>query len=545
MEAERRQITVLFADMVGFTTFSDRAGEEAAFALMSSLRPLMDDAVREQGGVVQVHTGDGIMAVFGAPAAFEDAPLYACRAGLSILQRLQTASNELEVKHGIRPQLRIGINTGLAVFGTLGSGTDAAATVTGDTVNFASRLQALAAPDSVCISEATYRLLQARVEATFAGEQQIKGKSKLHKVYRLDAIRHGAGRFDASISRGLTPFVGRERELEALERGLREARSHLRVVDIVAEPGMGKSRLLHEFRQRIGKDRALVLSGSCLSETQQTPFFPFIEVMRSSFGIRAGEAEKDVAQKLEMGLKALGVHSVRNLGLLLHLLGLQVPDGALTGLDGVLIGLRTRELLQQLLEARSLLSPVVMIIEDLHWIDSASEEVLGKIVNSERELPLLVLHTRRPEYTPTWLDHTLTITLALDPLPTSEICRLVQARLATGDLPESLARQLVDKAEGNPLFAEEIVSFLTERSILHVSRGTLDFDPNAVAAALPASVHSLLPARVDRLAPKDRALLQAASVIGRVFDPELLTVVTGETDVDARLGSPIGAKRCI
>ena len=328
MEAERRQITVLFADMVGFTTFSDRAGEEAAFALMSSLRPLMDDAVREQGGVVQVHTGDGIMAVFGAPAAFEDAPLYACRAGLSILQRLQTASNELEVKHGIRPQLRIGINTGLAVFGTLGSGTDAAATVTGDTVNFASRLQALAAPDSVCISEATYRLLQARVEATFAGEQQIKGKSKLHKVYRLDAIRHGAGRFDASISRGLTPFVGRERELEALERGLREARSHLRVVDIVAEPGMGKSRLLHEFRQRIGKDRALVLSGSCLSETQQTPFFPFIEVMRSSFGIRAGEAEKDVAQKLEMGLKALGVHSVRNLGLLLHLLGLQVPDGA-------------------------------------------------------------------------------------------------------------------------------------------------------------------------------------------------------------------------
>ena len=537
MEAERRQITVLFADMVGFTAFSDRAGEEAAFALMGSLRPLMDDAVREQGGVVQTHTGDGIMAVFGAPAAFEDAPLYACRAGLSILQRLQTASNELEVKHGIRPQLRIGINTGLAVFGTLGSGMDAVATVTGDTVNFASRLQALATPGSVCISEATYRLLQGRVEASFAGEQQIKGKAKPQKVYRLDAIRHGAGRFDASISRGLTPFVGRERELEVLERRLTEARSHLCVVDIVAEPGMGKSRLLHEFRQRIGKDRAFVLRGSCSSETQQTPFFPFTGVVRGEFRISAGEAEKDVAQKLKMGLKALGLHSVRNLGLLLNLLGLRVPDGALTGLNDVLIGLRTRELLQQLLEARCLLSPVVMIIEDLHWIDSASEEVLGKIVNSERELPLLVLHTRRPEYAPTWLDHTFTIKLALDPLSTSEICRLVQARLATGDLPESLVRQLVDKAEGNPLFAEEIVSFLTERSILHVSRGTLDFDPNAVAAALPASVHSLLSARVDRLAPKDRALLQAASVIGRVFDPELLTVVTGETDVDARLAA--------
>ena len=373
----------------------------------------------------------------------------------------------------------------------------------GDTVNFASRLQALATPNSVCMSEATYRLVQGRVEATFAGEQQIKGKSKPQKVYRLEAIRHGAARFEAAVSRGLSPFVGRERELEVLERELTEARSHFRVVDIVAEPGMGKSRLLHEFRQRIGKDRAFVLSGSCSSETQQTPFFPFIEVVRGSFRISAGEAEEDVAQKLEIGLKALGLHSVRNLGLLLHLLGLRVPEGALTGLDGVLIGLRTRELLQQLLEARCLLSPVVMIIEDLHWIDSASEECLGKIVDSEHKLRLLLLHTRRPEYTPTWLDRADIIKLALDPLPTSEIRRLVQARLATDDLPERLARQLVDKAEGNPLFAEEIVSFLTERGMLRVSGGKLEFDSNAVAAALPAEcsgpiVRTRRPSRGER-----------------------------------------------
>jgi hypothetical protein len=417
------------------------------------------------------------------------------------------------------------------------AGADAAVRAAGDTVNFASRLQALAAPGSICMSEATYRLLQGRVEATFAGEQPIKGKTKPQKVYRLDAIRLGVARFEATASRGLSSFVGRERELEALERGLTEARSHLCVVDIVAEPGMGKSRLLHEFRQRIGKDRAFILSGSCSSETQQTPFFPFIEVVRGSFRISAGEAEKDVAQKLEMGLKTLGLHSVRNLGLLLHLLGLRVPDGALTGLDGVLIGLRTPELLQQLLEARCHLSPVVMIIEDLHWIDSASEECLGKIIYGKRKRRLLLLHTRRPEYAASWLDRSVIIKLPLDPLPTSEIRRLVQMRLATEDLPEGLARQVVDKAEGNPLFAEEIVSFLTERGMLRVFGGTLEFDPNAVAAALPASVQGLLSARIDRLAPKDRALLQAASVIGRHFDPELLTVVTGETDVDARLAA--------
>ena len=198
----------------------------------------------------------------------------------------------------------------------------------------------------------------------------------------------GATRFDEAVRRGLGPFVGRERELEVLERGLGEARNHLHVIDVVAEPGIGKSRVLHEFRQRIGKERAFVLSGSCSPDGQQTPFLPFIDVVRGSFRFSAGEREKDVAQKLEVGLTALGLHSTRNLGLLLHPLGLKVPDGALRGLDGVLIGLRTRELLVQLLEARCRLSPVVMVIEDLHWTDSVSEEVLGKIVASASKVRL-------------------------------------------------------------------------------------------------------------------------------------------------------------
>jgi class 3 adenylate cyclase len=378
VEAERRQVTVLFADMVGFTTFSERSGEEAAFTLMRSLARLMDKAVREQGGSVQSFTGDGIMAVFGAPVAFEDAPLRACRAALSILQKLQTESTALNAKHGVHPRLRIGLNAGAAVVGKVQGGSDSGVTVLGDTVNFAARLQALAEPDSVIMSEAMHRLVQGMVEASFAGEHQIKGKAEAQRVFRLDAIRHGAARFDAAVSRGLSAFVGREKELEVLERGLAEARSRLRIIDLVAEAGMGKSRLLYEFRQRIGKDNAFVLSGSCSPEGKQTPFLPFIEVVRGSFRFSLGEAETDVTHKLDMGLTTLGLHSGRNLGLLLHLLGLKVPEDALTGLDGVLIGLRTRELLQQLLEARCRLSPVVMVIEDLHWIDSVSEEVSGQ-----------------------------------------------------------------------------------------------------------------------------------------------------------------------
>ena len=401
MEAERRQVTVLFTDMVGFTTFSEQSGEEAAYTLMQSLSKLMGERVREQGGIVQNFTGDGIMAVFGAPIAFEDAPLRACRAALAILQCLKEAGPELEAKHGIRPQMRIGLNTGAAVVGKVEYSVEAGITVLGDTVNFAARLQALAEPDAVLMSEATYRLVDGLVDANFSGDHQIKGKAALQKIFRLNSIRQGATRFEAAVSRGLSAFVGRERELEQLERGLDKARSELCVIDLVAEPGMGKSRLLYEFRRCIGKERAFVLSGNCSPDGQQTPFLPFIEVVRGSFRVSAGEPEKEVSQKLEIGLTSLGLHSVRNLGLLLHLLGLKVPDGALTGLDGVLIGLRTRELLQQLLEARCRLSPVIMLIEDLHWIDSASDELLGKIVDSEAScgfcsLPPADRNTRHP-----------------------------------------------------------------------------------------------------------------------------------------------------
>jgi class 3 adenylate cyclase len=472
MEPERRQVTVLFADMVSFTSFSERSGEEAAYTLMRSLSKLMGEAVNEQGGVIQGFTGDGIMAVFGAPVALEDAPLRACRAALSILQRLNSVGLDLEARYGVRPQMRVGLNTGAAVVGQVQERADV--TVLGDAVNLASRLQALAEPDTIFLSEATHRLVQGMVDTSFAGEHTIKGKSEPQKVYRLDAVRVGATRFEAAMSRGLGVFVGREHELEALERELNEARSELRVVDLVAEPGMGKSRLLHEFRQRIGKDRAFILSGSCSPDGQQTPFLPFIEVVRGSFRVSAGEADRDVAQKLEMGLTALGLHSARNLGLLLHLLGLKVPDDALAGLDGVLIGLRTRELLQQLLEARCRLSPVVLKVEDLHWVDSVSEELLNKIIDSQAGLRLLVLTAYRPEYSPPWLDRTVVAKLQLEPLPVGDIRRLIRARPGVEALPEPLVWQVAEKAEGNPLFAEEIVSFLNERGVVRTATGKLE-----------------------------------------------------------------------
>jgi AAA ATPase domain len=388
------------------------------------------------------------------------------------------------------------------------------------------------------LSEAINQLVHGMVETSFAGAHEIRGKAEPQKVYRLDSIRRGATRFEAAVGRGLSAYAGRERELDILASGLTEARGQLHVIDVMAEPGMGKSRLLHEFRQRIDKERVFVLSGSCSSDGQQTPFLPFIEVVRGSFQVSSGEADKEVARKLEMGLTVLGLYSRQNLSLLLNLLGLKPPEKALAGLDGLLIGLRTRELLHQLLEARCRLSPVVLVIEDLHWIDSVSEEVLGKIVERGTKLRLLLLHTRRPEYEPAWLVQPVVANLHLAPLPAGDIRRLVQARLSVEALPEALLRLVTVKADGNALFAEEIVSYLTERGVLRATGGKVEFDDSAVRTALPASVQSLLTARVDRLAPQNRALLQAAAVIGRRFDPELLGVVANDVgDIAARLAA--------
>ena len=539
LSGERRQVTVLFADMVGFMSISERLGEEGTFALIQPIYALMSAAVKESGGFVKDFAGDGIMALFGAPEALEDAPLRACRAALAIHERLAAAVSFIEALHGVRPQMRVGINSGLAVITHIG-GEGGPVTAIGDTVNLASRLQALAEPGTTYLSEATQRLVQGLVDSALAGEQTIKGKTESQKVYRLNGLRQGATRFDAAVGLGLSTYVGRERELDLLDRALAEARAGLRVIDIVAEPGMGKSRLLYEFRQRVADKQSFILAGSCSPDGQQTPFLPFIEIVRGSFRVCAGEDEIVVARQLALGLDALGLRSPENLGLLINLLGLKPPDGLLAGLDGVLIGLRTRDLLHNLLEARCRLSQVVMLIEDLHWADSGSQEVLDRIIEGSANSGLIVLHTRRPEYEPSWRNKPDVTTLLLEPLPAGDIRRLIQLRLGVDALPESLARQVIEKAEGNALFAEEILSFLTERGALRIIDGNVEFGDAAAPAALPASLQSLLTARVDRLAPKDRGLLQAAAVIGRRFNPQLLAVVADAEDVEARLAGMHG-----
>jgi len=536
-QSEHRQITVLMTDLVGFTAFVERMGEEAAFAMVSQVSSLTTAAIHRHRGTVKNFTGDGILALFGTPTALEDGPLRACRAALEIQQRLTEASDTIEAELVHRPLLRISLTTGPVVLGAVDSGESTGVTAHGDIVNLAARLQAEAVSGTVVMSDAMLRQVEGMVEAEPAGVFHFKGKSEQQLVHRLVAIKDNVTRFDAAVARGLTSYIGRTREMAVLDDQLKHLNS-VRVVDVVGDPGIGKSRLLYEFALRHRSEGVLTLRGNCSADGQETPFLPFIDVLRNWFSLSSGEPEAAIFAKLEESLRRLNCWSPQNLALLLNLLGLKAPGNALAELDGTLIGARTRDLLMRLIEEQSRHSTVVLLLEDLHWIDSASEDLLLRIVDREPASPLVILDTRRPEYAPAWAGRPGVVELLMTPLSSSETLRIAQFRFGVDNLPEHLAELIVGKAEGNALFVEEIASFLIERGTVRVTPLGLGYDPNQIEAALPASVQLLLTARADRLAADDRKLLQTAAVIGRRFDANLLGAVGSEFgDVESRLGA--------
>ena len=272
-----------------------------------------------------------------------------------------------------------------------------------------------------------------------------------------------------------------------------------------------------------------MLIGNCTSDGQNTPFRAFIDIMLGAFRIARGDDLATIANKVNEGLRGLALNSDENLGLLVNMLGHEAPRGSLAGLDGVLIGLRTRDLVRRMVQARSRLAPLILLFEDIHWLDSASEALLGALVAIEAPLSLLILHTRRPIYTPPWADNARVTPLALNPLSPRETSRIAQARLGVDRLPDELSNLISRRAEGNALFAEEIVSFLVERSVVTRAGTSVTFDRTAAATnAIPQSIQSILASRVDRLPSEERLLLQTAAVIGRRFDPNLVLALIDE-----------------
>lgn len=526
---QKRQVSVLFADMVGYTSIIADLDEEQSLEFVRLTYDTLVQAVEQHGGTVRDFAGDSIMALFGIPDALEDPALQACRAATAINSAFSSSADQLQKRFGVQPVMRVGISSGSVVMAAV-QGQDGPATAVGSTVNLASRIESLAAPGHTLICDTTRRMVEWVTELGFSGEHQLKGLAKPEKLWELQSIHSEATRFDASVAKGLSHYVGRSDELHVMSDALDRSGNALSIVDLVAEPGLGKTRLVFEFLNRVPRDDVLVMTGYCFADGQKTPYLPFLEVIRKTFKIRDPDDPVKIAEKLEAGLKVWDMYSPENVGLLLNLLGLSPPSGVLDGLDGVLIGLRTQELLPALLRARCARGTVILLVEDAHWIDSTSEEVLRNVVENDGQTNLLIIQTRRPEYTPSWLDRPCVTTVPLKPLNTDDFASLAQTRLGVDSLPDGLAPQLTERAGGNPLFGEEILSFLQDRGDLRIENGAAFLDTELIDTELPASMRNLLTVRLERLHPEDRDLLQAAAVIGRRFDPGLLALLVEHGD---------------
>ncbi|MCX6001179.1 MAG: AAA family ATPase [Chloroflexi bacterium] len=529
IEGERRQVTVMFCDLKGFTPLSEKLGEEKLYSLIDELFEMMIHKVHEYSGTVNKGTGDGIMALFGAPIALEDAPQRAIRSALAI-QREMTRFSGMLKDEGEASYLgmRIGINTGPVVVGTIGNDLRVEFTAVGDTVNLASRMEGLAEPGTACVSEDTFKLTEGFFRFEALGERQVKGKEAPVKAYRVIAPSTRRTRFDVSAELGLTPLVGRHKELELLLDGFERARSGRgQAFSIMGEAGVGKSRLLYEFRKAIGSEDVTFLEGKCLSYSQNVAYHPVIDLLKSNFDIREGEDDHRIRDKVKNGLMQIGLDEVSTLPYILELLG--VKDSGIDKIPMSPEGRKDRmlEAVRRITLKGSEARPLIMAIEDLHWADRTSEETLKYLLDSIPGAMILLIFTYRPEFVHTWGSRSYHSQVTINRLSNRESLAMLTYLLGTEEADPQLQELVLLKTEGVPFFIEEFIKSLKDLRLIERKDGAYHLTRDMRDVSIPGTIQDVIMARVDSLPEAARGLLQTGSAIEREFGHELIRRVMG------------------
>jgi class 3 adenylate cyclase/tetratricopeptide (TPR) repeat protein len=528
LEGERKQVTVLFADVVGFTTLAEQLDPEIVHEIINRCFERITAEVHRFDGTINQYTGDGVMALFGAPLAHEDGPRRAVHAALGIQRAIRDVAQAFQAERGLSLEMRIGINTGLVVVGKIGDDLRMDYTAVGDTTNLAARLQQMAQPGSVVISAATHQHVAGFFDTRDLGEAPVKGRASVH-AFEVLRPRQRRTRFDIAVERGLTPLVGRDQELATLRERFREVKAGRgQVVGIAGEAGLGKSRLVLEFRRALAHagEAMTWLEGHCISFGQASPFLPLIELLRENFQIDEWDGEPEIIAKIEQGMRRLGeleayIPAIR------YLLSVDPGDAALAAMDGPA---RRRHLFAAL-RALSLRGaqrrPLVLVIEDLHWIDTSSEEFLTAMLDAVAGVPLLLLVTYRIGYTPPFESRSFYTTLTLHSFSEAETLAMVGRVLGAAQFPPELQTALMDKAEGVPLFIEEVTKTLLDLGVLQREDGTYRLVKSLGEVHIPDTIQGIIMARLDRLGDDGKRIVQMASVIGRQFLVRLLARVAG------------------
>jgi class 3 adenylate cyclase/tetratricopeptide (TPR) repeat protein len=529
IEGERKQVTVMFCDMEGFTSLSEKLGSEETYALMDEIYEILIHKVHDYEGTVNELTGDGIMALFGAPIALEDAPQRAIRSALAIHREITGLSDRMKQEKGIPPlKMRIGIHTGPVVVGTLGNDLRVEFKAVGDTVNLASRMEGLAEPGTTYVTEETFKLTEGFFRFESLGAKAIKGKEKPVKVYRVIAPSTRRTRFDVSAERGLTPFIGRERELELLLDGFERVKAGKgQAFSIVSEAGCGKSRLLYEFRKAIANEDVTFLEGRCLSYSRSVTYHPVIDILKSNFDIHEGEGDQEIRGKVKKGLRLIGVDEPSTLPYLLELLS--VKD---SGIDQISMSPEARkdriiEACRKIVLKGSEVRPLILAIEDLHWLDKSSEDVLRTHLESIPGSRILLVFTYRPEFVHTWGAKSYHNQLTLHRLSNRESLEMVTHILGTKEVDKALEELILEKAEGVPFFIEEFIRSLRDLKIIEKKENACHLSKDIQHLAIPSTIQDVIMARIDSLPEGAKEVLQIGSVIEREFSYPLMNRVTG------------------
>jgi class 3 adenylate cyclase/tetratricopeptide (TPR) repeat protein/ribosomal protein L40E len=533
LEGERKQVTVLFADVKGSMELTERMDPEEWSKIMSRFFQILSHGVERFEGFVDKFTGDGIMALFGAPIAHEDHAQRACYAALHLRDEIRRYADALRLAQGIDFSVRLGINSGDVVVGRIGDDLRMDYTAQGHTVGMAQRMEQLAAAHTVCLSEATAKLVSGYVELRDLGTAAVKGASGPIRVFELVGVGKHRTRLDMARSRGLTRFVGRDSDLQTLEAALEQARAgEGHVIGVVAEAGTGKSRLCFEFVERCRRRGISVNEGHCPAHGKTVPYLPVLEMLRDIFAIDDRDGDHEARRKIAGELLLLDASFQELLPLVFDFLGVPDPERPAPSMSPEA---RQRQLIafvRHLTQARSQRELRVLLIDDAHWIDAGSDAFLAQAVEAASGTRTLLLVNFRPEYHADWMSKSYYRQLPLRPLGRDATEELLADLLGRDASLAGLPERIHERTRGNPFFIEELTQSLVESRRLEGARGAYRLVASVEQLELPATVQAVLAARIDRLAEREKRLLQTASVIGKELPEPLLRRVAELPDAE-------------
>jgi class 3 adenylate cyclase/tetratricopeptide (TPR) repeat protein len=528
IEGERKLVTVFFADVANFTSLAEKLDPEDAHRIMDGTFQILMDNIHRYEGTINQFTGDGVMALFGAPVAHEDHAQRACHAALSIQSDLKKYGEKLKKAYNVVFLMRIGINSGPVVVGSIGDDLRMDYTAIGNTTNLASRMETMADPGTILVTASTHRLTRDFFQFESIGSVSIKGLTAPQEAYKLIKTGEVGTRIAASVAKGLTPFVGRKNSMATLMGVYENARAGQgQVVGIVGEAGVGKSRLLLEFTNFLANGDFIYLEGRCLHYGGSMSYLPVRDIIKSYFSIKDDDTESEIKDKLKSTIDSLDQSLVRALAPLKELLAVKVDDEEFEALDPQLKRERTFEAIRDLFRMISRNKPLIIAVEDLHWIDATSEEFIDYLIGWLGNCKILLLLMYRQEYSHHWSSRSYYTQIGLSQLGTPSSIQLIQAILEGDEIAPEIKELILARASGNPLFIEEFTHTLLENGTIKCEEHCYFLVDSVSDIDVPDTIQGLIAARIDRLEDNIKRTMQVASVIGRDFAYKILKSITG------------------